>query len=47
LPLAITVVRGIYAALDPYGKFTALTLGFVFVETEIYHYRTKTGYYCV
>lgn len=45
LPLAITIVRGVYAAMDPYGKFTALSLGYVYVESEIYHYRTKSGRY--
>lgn len=45
LPLAATIVRGIYASVSPMLKYVALKNACVQVESEIYMYRTKVGKY--
>lgn len=45
LPLAGTITRGFYAALNPLSKWSALSVAKVMVESEIYMYRTKVGNY--
>jgi hypothetical protein len=47
LPLIATVLRGIFAALNPATKAALLKLGSIKVESEIYKYRTKVGVYSV
>ena len=47
LPLAATIVRGIYASVSPMLKYVALKNACVQVESEIYMYRTKVGKYGV
>jgi hypothetical protein len=47
LPLIATVLRGIYAALNPATKASLLKLGSIKVESEIYKYRTKVGPYSI
>jgi hypothetical protein len=45
LPLGITFLRGIQAALNPMRKWAAMKQAAVKVEREIYYYRTKVGPY--
>ena len=45
LPLAISVLRAMGAAMTPYSKYTALRIATVKIQSEIYTYRTKTGKY--
>ena len=45
LPLAVTILRGFYANLNPMAKYGVLKMGEIRVETEIYMYRTKVGKY--
>ena len=45
LPLAISVLRAMGAAMTPYSKHLALRIAAFRIENEIYTYRTKTGKY--
>lgn len=45
LPLAVTILRGFFASLDPMGKYAILKMAAVRIESEIYQYRTKVGRY--
>jgi len=45
LPLAISVLRAMGAAMTPYSKYLALRIAAFRIENEIYTYRTKTGKY--
>ena len=45
LPLAISVLRAMGAAMTPYSKYTALRIATIKIQSEIYTYRTKTGKY--
>ena len=47
LPLIITVLRGINAALSPDDKSMMLRVASIRVESEIYMYRTRTGSYSI
>lgn len=44
-PLAVTILRGFVAVLNPQAKYQALSLGRVSIEREIYMFRTKVGPY--
>jgi len=45
LPLAVTILRGFFASLDPMGKYAILKMAAIRIESEIYMYRTKVGRY--
>ena len=47
LPLIITVLRGIFAALGPSSKALVLEVASIRIESEIYMYRTRTGAYSI
>jgi len=43
IPLAVTILRGFSASLNPLTKFAALKMSAIKVESEIYQYRTKAS----
>ena len=45
LPLAISVLRAMGAAMTPGSKHMALKIAYTKIQSEIYCYRTKTGRY--
>ena len=45
LPVGVTVLRGVYAYLDPLVKYWSLKYAAIRTESEIYIYRAKVGQY--